>query len=665
MADFTFDIGVIEQQFLGFMRLHGCEAIGGFSFVADGKIHRFPVQGDRHGEKSGAYCVYLDNWPAGFVQNWRTGVKEIWHFSRDNLTDEGKSWFDDERYREACRRSAEHQKALAEQRALEQKKATLEAAKLWQELNSAPDADFPYLHRKHVAPHGIKLRLNFNAIMYGNGYKEGELVIPLRNINGDIQTLQFIDPDGGKKFFTDAPVKGAFFSIGFEEALLLAHQDWPILIAEGYATAATIFHATGFPTVAAMNAGNIFPVAEAIKGKFPHHKIIIMADNDFNEAHPERNVGMDKANEAYSKLHLQAVIAPEFDAEADGNGSDWNDFEALYGFDKTQTILQDRIHKACLSDEMKAILKKVVSINAQELRTKKFNPVKWVVPGLIPTGLTVLAAPPKTGKSLFGFHLSIASAIGGCALGKIDVPKGDVLYLALEDTERRLQERILGSDIPEDCDLSRLTFTTECPRQDEGGMKVLRDWLQTHKNASLIFIDTLQKFRKLSNGKLNVYAEDYECMSQLKKLADEFNVAIVVIHHLKKTSRKSMIEDDWLTQLSGSMAISGAADTILILDRPRTSTHGTLKITGRDVEEKELSLKLDGFGWCIEGDKSVLMPSWKKVIYDYLKTHEYITPGALSDEAHISIEAARKQLQRACDDALIKRLEHGMYALNE
>ena len=103
--------------------------------------------------------------------------------------------------------------------------------------------------------------------------------------------------------------------------------------------------------------------------------------------------------------------------------------------------------------------------------------------------------------------------------------------------------------------------------------------------------------------------------------------------------------------------------TILCLRRERSSTRGVLRRTGRDVEEKDFNMKLDGFGWALEGEMGQILevPEWKQKIYEYLKEHEKITPMQLSEFAKISIEAAKKQLQRGVQERWLKRLEHGVY----
>ena len=310
-------------------------------------------------------------------------------------------------------------------------------------------------------------------------------------------------------------------------------------------------------------------------------------------------------------------------------------------------------------ERLKKVFVHVEQINANDLRHKDFSPLKWAVEGFLPSGLSILAGGPKVGKSILSLHLSLAVAIGGCALGKINVEQGDVLYLALEDTQRRLQERILGSDIPEDEDLSRLTLATRVPRQHEGGLAYIRWWLEGHDSARLVIIDTLQKFRKQLSGKGNIYAEDYDTVSEIKKLADEYDVPILVIHHLKKA-----MAEDWLNEISGSQGIAGAADTLFALKRTRTENEGVLHRTGRDVEEKDFDMTLDGFRWILVGDQGLFtLPKWKRDIAQYLKEHETVTPAELGEALKISEKTAQTNLRRFYKDGGLERISRGTYRL--
>ena len=423
---------------------------------------------------------------------------------------------------------------------------------------------------------------------------------------------------------------------------------------------AKVYELTGYPSVAGLFCSHLKNIAQVLHNAYPKAKIIVMADNDMaTELKRDFNPGIDAAMQIVKAGLAVDFIAPDFEDSKDG--SDWDDFALIHGDDYTAHVLNGKINETLIPPEIKAIKDKTSIINAQDLRNMVFPPVKWAVPGFLPEGLSILAGGPKVGKSILALHLAVGVAIGGCVLGKINVLKGEVLYLALEDTRRRIQERINGSELAGDdnVDLSSLDIITEIPRQNLGGTLYIEYWLSTHNNARLIIIDTLQMFRKLLTGKGSMYSEDYEAISAIKKIADTFHVPILVIHHLKKG-----MEGDWLSEISGSQGIAGAADTIFSLKRERNSTSGTLRRTGRDVEEKDFQMKLDGYSWTLQDDaEAFTMPEWKRQILDFLKDNPSVTPMQLSEAYGLNINTAQGNLKRLMKDGTLKKTGHGKYEL--
>jgi AAA domain/3'-5' exonuclease/Domain of unknown function (DUF3854) len=238
------------------------------------------------------------------------------------------------------------------------------------------------------------------------------------------------------------------------------------------------------------------------------------------------------------------------------------------------------------------------ALSAAELMALEFPKPRWIVPGIIPEGTTILAGKPKMGKSWLALGTSVAVAAGGVALGTKKVERGAVLYLALEDNPRRLQSRLKkllpGGAAPEGLELA-----TQWPRLGEGGLDALEAWLNAHSDARLVVIDTLAKIRAGQSGK-NLYKEDYEAVEPLVELAADHNVAILIVHHLRKLGA-----EDPLDQVSGSMGLTGGADGALVLNRERGRADAYLYVTGRDIEEeKELALSWDSTTatWKIAGD---------------------------------------------------------------
>jgi hypothetical protein len=158
--------------------------------------------------------------------------------------------------------------------------------------------------------------------------------------------------------------------------------------------------------------------------------------------------------------------------------------------------------------------------NAATLQTMRFAPLKYILPSLVPEGATLLVSRPKLGKSWFVLDIAVAITTERFTLGELRPAQGDVLYLALEDGQRRLQRRItkllptFTGTWPEGFELA-----TEWRRADQGGLADIEQWLQKAKAPRLVIIDTLAQFRKLSGAKAQGYADDYAAISGLQKLA--------------------------------------------------------------------------------------------------------------------------------------------------
>ena len=648
----TFDSHDVIQQVL-----HFAETMNIFfdtdTLKLDGEIHRVRTREDKSGDKSGAYCIFMDSWPAGFVQDWRKGIKENWKYDISGLDDEQRKYFNSDEFRKKCELE---ERKKREERKRKHDECSERARILYNALEPAPD-NHPYLVRKNVRAYSI-----------GIYQVTGNLAIPLRDIHGKFKSIQWIPaaPNQNKTFFPGAGLEGAFFSIDL--FTIDKNYDGFILLGEGYATMAKVYELTGYPCVAAMSCHRLDEISHILRAEFPNSKIIITADNDrATEIKTGRNPGILYSKILFDAHIIQNFTFPTFDSPEDG--SDWDDYALLNGNEKAARIILNDLYEAAIPKSVKDMQShgKLEVINAQNLRSMVFPPIKWAVPGFIPSGLSILGGAPKTGKSIMALHIALGIAIGGCVFGCVAVEKGDVLYLALEDTQRRLQERVdLSNVLSEKDDISGLEFVTRIEKQHKGGMEYLDWWLSVHHKARLIVIDTLQRFRKELSGKGNVYAEDYEVTNEIKALADKYDVAILVLHHLKKMSAKEELQGDWIYSFSGSAGISGSADALFMLKRERSGTSAKLYRTGRDVEEKEFWFSLDNFGWVYKGEAEELtMPTWKAQILDFLKIHHTITVDELGNAAGLMKNTARQHLARLAKEGVIVRREHGIYSLAE
>ena len=235
---------------------------------------------------------------------------------------------------------------------------------------------------------------------------------------------------------------------------------------------------------------------------------------------------------------------------------------------------------------------------AATLRRQTFPPIKYVVPSLLPEGLSILAGRPKLGKSWMALDVCLAIAAGRFCLGERKPAQGDVLYCALEDNQRRLQKRIdkllptFGAEWPE-----RLTLTTTWRRLDKGGVSDISEWIAGVTEPRLVVLDTLAGVRPIRTQQ--GYSEDYESLATLHRLANERGIAIVVLHHTRK-----MEAEDPLDTVSGTLGLAGCADTVLVLNRSSQGT--TLYVRGRDIEEAEHAVSFDKHSckWTILGSAS-------------------------------------------------------------
>jgi putative DNA primase/helicase len=296
----------IIQSFRSAMQSVGIETDE--TILADGTLHRFHVASDRTGSKNGWYILHADDLAAGQFGCFKRGVSEIWSSKiYSNLTPGEKT---------------RYTVRMADAR----RQRDVEAAKLrddcrtwcddrWKQSLEAT-IEHPYLKRKGVNAYALKLM-------------EASLMVPLRDTDGILHGIQFISPDGSKKFKTGTRKQGCFHSIGTSIG--------KIYICEGYATGASIHEATCEAVAVAFDAGNLKPVAEALHQKCPEVEIIICADDDHAT---EGNPGLTKATEAAKAVNGKLAV-PFFPDSRGPKDTDFNDLARLAGLDVVRKCIED------------------------------------------------------------------------------------------------------------------------------------------------------------------------------------------------------------------------------------------------------------------------------------------------------------------------------------
>jgi AAA domain len=298
---------------------------------------------------------------------------------------------------------------------------------------------------------------------------------------------------------------------------------------------------------------------------------------------------------------------------------------------------------------------------ADELMAMRFPEPRWAVPGILAEGVSLFAGPPKVGKSWLSLGVALAVASGGKALEAIPTQPGPVLYLALEDTPRRLQSRIrkilAGQHAP-----SGLTLVTSCPTLPDGGEQAIARWLERNPDARMVVIDVFAKMRGAPPAGLSAYDADYHAMSRAKRLADTYGVAVLLVHHVRK-----MGSDDFLNEVSGTNGLAGAADATLVLKRARGQADGVLHVTGRDVDEAEYALSFQsaaGVWHLLDGPpEDHTLSDTRAAILRHVRAHPDSPPKQIAEAIGISHDNTRKTCQRMASDGQLQADAAGRYRL--
>jgi predicted P-loop ATPase/phage/plasmid primase-like uncharacterized protein len=276
--------------------------------IADGKLHRCDAEG-KGGKGDASYILFNDGIPAGGFRNWRDG--KGWQNWRAEIARELSVAERNKLKRRA--EEARHQRDADEHR----RHAEMErkAAAIWNQAATEVNGH-PYLVKKRVEPHGIRLY-------------HSSLIVPVNDFEGRLHSLQFIAGDGDKRFLKDGVVAGCCYCIG------KISEDGVIVIAEGFATAATVHEATGHVAIVAFGAGKLPSVAKAVRQRCPMAQIVIAADDDYRT---EGNPGITKATEA-AQLAGGVVAVPDFGDDRPEGLTDFNDLARFAGDDRVREIL--------------------------------------------------------------------------------------------------------------------------------------------------------------------------------------------------------------------------------------------------------------------------------------------------------------------------------------
>lgn len=383
--------------------------------IGDGEIHRIAHKSDKRSEKSGWYVLHTDNIPAGEFGCWKEPNFQV-------------TWSANIGRALTLMEQVAHQKRikqLKDQR--EQTRIgvqTAAAERADDEVSNSMDAsdDHPYLILKGIKAHGIKVN------------RAGNLLIPIVNVDGEIQSYQTIDANGEKRYLKGGKKDGGFHEIRGDRKR--------IFICEGYATGATVFEATGSSVFVAFDTSGLLPVAKAVRLLFPAARIYMAADNDHKtEITSGVNPGITKARSAAKEIFAE-VVYPEFTKEErqlENPPSDWNDLSRLRGL----AYVEDQIGMV-VKNEPKLLFE---FTRADQLVLKD---ISYVIEQYIEEdSLCQLFGDPGCGKSFVAIDMACCIATGTPWHGH-EVEQGSVFYVAGEGHNglaRRLKAWEIGNSI--------------------------------------------------------------------------------------------------------------------------------------------------------------------------------------------------------------------------
>ena len=503
------------------------------SLTVDGKVHRYDVEGDKPKSRNGFYCIYPDGLPAGYFGSWKVGESVRWIFDTRGLEpNKRKMLLNIEKTTEYKKLQAEREKELKNSQA----KAADKARVIFEQSSSA-NPEHPYLVRKQIAPYGIR--------QLGN-----DLLIPLRDENGKFRSMQRINanPEIPKLFEAGTSTKGAFFSIGGDI------KEGVILICEGYATAATLHELTGFMVIAAFSCYNLGAVAPKIKKMHPSRKIFIASDNDHNT---KGNPGLSCAQEAVKQFQLDGLIYPQ-----DIKGTDWNDFYIEHGIDKAEKKIKEEIAKTIQANDFFTI------IDDDPI------PVEYIG-GIFPRGdITVFFGKAGSGKTLFLDCFTRELSQGGQILDGIfdkEEPPRKIIFLEADTNKKLFATRKFDFKWGGNLKNLKHVFSRELLKRndfcidigEESGKQFIQN-IAERERPDLIIFDTLQGFHLLDENKSS---DMKKLFFYLVKLASDFNCAIVVTHHARKSNQKFESKRLSLEDAQGTNILLRQTSTVISLEK--------------------------------------------------------------------------------------------------
>src|SRR6478609_1863040 len=473
------------------------------SIHVDGQIHRFATSA-KPDDDSGWYVIYSGDVPAGAFGDWRSRVNQKF------VADIGRKLTPVEEMQNA-QRIADAKRRNEEDRRIRNERAAETCQEIWDSAMGA-GPDHPYLKRKGISPHLARLA------------SDGRLIVPLFDADGNLSTLQYIDADGDKKYHPGGKAKAGLCQIGAFPLPGDAKASGKIYIAEGYATSATIYEATGMACIAAYSAGNLESVAMTVRNRFPSAEIVIVADNDKFDERQKIYPGRHFADLAAAASGATVVMPP-----GDPGSGDTNDYRANGGDLSGLLSLGNSI-----IDRMRVVF-------GDELSDVYEAPDEVIQDLVVAKSMTVIYGDSNSGKTFFVLSLATAVSEGIDAYGK-KTDCGLVLYLAPEapgSIRSRMQAlKRHGGYSLKNLAMVPIPLNFYSNVGDASSVIALVKHISQAKGmpVKMIIADTLAR---MSTGANENSGEDMgPVMERFSTVTEETGAAMVIIHHNGKDAAK-------------------------------------------------------------------------------------------------------------------------------
>ncbi len=466
----------------------------------------------------------------------------------------------DHQKRERAERAAKAAAELSQQHA----RARDQAQEIWKRCK--PVEVHEYATAKGIKPTGARL---YSGPLIINGSRcDGALTLAIVGADGVIDSLQFITPQGKKLFLPNGAIAGHYFSAG--------DPGRGIVIAEGYATAASIREATGQAIAVAFNAGNLGKVAAAIRAKLPDAQITIAGDND---QWTEGNPGTTKAREAAHAIGASLVI-PKF-ADLAGKPTDFNDLHQREGLDAVRAQIE-KAAPIARADESTGPAPNASGINYRKMADIEAKPINWLWPGRIARGkVSMIAGHPGLGKSQITISLAAIVSTGGLwPVDRTKAERGNVIFLSAEDEPSdtiRPRLEAAGADLDRIYMLDAVRIEGDNGEATQRGFSLKTDlsrlgaMLGEIGDVALIIIDPITAY--MGGVETHYNADVRAALAPLSDLAADHGAAVVCVSHLNKGGGNS---SDALMRVTGSIAFVAAARAAYLVVKDEDSAQRRL-----------------------------------------------------------------------------------------